>query len=42
MIASHDDEPKTMQETLSSSTNDEWMKAMNDEKKSIRLIRFGV
>lgn len=25
-----------------SSTNDEWMKAMNNEKKSIRLIRFGV
>ena len=41
MIVSHDDEPKTVQETLSSYTNDEWMKAMNNEKKSIRLIRFG-
>ena len=37
MIASQDDnEPKTVQEALSSSVNDEWMKAMNDEIESVR------
>ena len=37
MIASEDDdEPKTVQEALSSSVSDEWMKAMNDEMESMR------
>ena len=37
MISSEDvDEPKTVQEALSSSVSDEWMKAMNDEMESIR------
>ena len=37
MIASQDDnEPKTLQEALSSSVSDEWMKAMNDEMESMR------
>ena len=37
MIASQDDdEPKTVQEALSSSVSDEWMKAMNDEMESMR------
>ena len=37
MIASqYDDEPRIVQEALSSSVSDEWMKAMNDEMKSIR------
>ena len=37
MIASqNDDEPKTVQEALSSSVSDEWMKAMNDEMESMR------
>ena len=37
MIASQDDdEPKTVQEALSSSDSDEWMKAMNDEMESAR------
>ena len=37
MIASQDDdEPKTVQEALSSSDSDEWMKAMNDEMESGR------
>ena len=37
MIASQDnDEPKTVQEALSSFVSDEWMKAMNDKMKSMR------
>ena len=37
MIASQDDDkPKNMKRTLSSSVNDEWMKAMNDEMESMR------
>jgi hypothetical protein len=37
MIASHDDdEPRTVQEALSSSAKDEWIKAMNDEIESMR------
>ena len=37
MIASQDnDEPKTVQEALSSFVSDEWMKAMNNEMESIR------
>ena len=37
MIASQDDdEPKTVQEAISSSVSDEWMKAMNDEIESMR------
>ena len=38
MIASQDDddEPKTVQEALSSFVSDEWMKAMNDEMESKR------
>ena len=37
MIASEDvDEPKTVQEALSSSVSDEWMKAMNNEMKFMR------
>ena len=37
MIASQDDdELRTVQEALSSSIGDEWMKAMNDEMKSMR------
>ena len=37
MIASQDDnEPRTVQEALSSSVSDEWMKAINDEMKSMR------
>ena len=37
MIASQDDdEPKTVQEALSSSVSDEWTKAMNDEMESMR------
>ena len=37
IIASQDDdEPKTVQEALSSSISDEWMKAMNDEMESMR------
>ena len=37
MIASqNDDEPKTVQEALSSSVSDEWMKVMNDEMESMR------
>ena len=37
MIASQDDdEPRIVQEALSSSISDEWMKAMNDEMKSMR------
>ena len=37
MIASQDDdEPKIVQEALSSSVSDEWMKAMNDEMESMR------
>ena len=37
MISSQDDdEPKTVQEALSSSVSDKWMKAMNAEMKSMR------
>ena len=37
MIASQDDdEPKTVQDALSSFVSDEWMKAMNDEMESTR------
>ena len=37
MIASQDNyEPKTVQEALSSFVSDEWMKAMNNEMKSMR------
>ena len=37
MIASQDDdEPKIVQEALSSSVSDEWMKAMNDEMESMK------
>ena len=37
MIASQDnDEPKTVQEALSSFVSDEWMKAMNNEMESMR------
>jgi hypothetical protein len=37
MIALHDDdEPRTVQEALSSSAKDEWIKAMNDEIESMR------
>ena len=37
MIASQDDdEPRTVQEALSPSISDEWMKAMNDEMESMR------
>ena len=37
MIASEDDdEPKTVQEALSSSVSDQWMKAMNDEMESMK------
>ena len=37
MIASEDDdEPKTVQEALSSFVSNEWMKAMNDEMESMR------
>ena len=37
MIASQDDdEPKTVQEALSSSVSYEWMKAMNNEMKFMR------
>ena len=37
MIASQDDdELRTVQEALSSSIGDEWMKAMNDEMESMR------
>ena len=37
MIASQDnDEPKIVQEALSSFVSDEWMKAMNNEMESIR------
>jgi hypothetical protein len=37
MVSSQDDEePRTVQEALSSSANDEWMKAMDDEMESMR------
>ena len=37
MIASQDDdEPKIVQDALSSFVSDEWMKAMNDEMESTR------
>ena len=37
MITSQDDdEPRTVQEALSPSVSDEWMKAMNDEMESMR------
>ena len=37
MITSQDDdEPKTVQEALSSFVSNEWMKAMNDEMESMR------
>jgi hypothetical protein len=36
MIALHDDdEPRTVQEALSSFAKDEWIKAMNDEIESM-------
>lgn len=38
MIAPHDDdEPRTVQEALSSLAKDEWIKAMNDEIESMRI-----
>ena len=37
MISSQDDdEPITVQEALSSSVSDEWIKVMNDEMESMR------
>ena len=43
MISSQDDdEPKTVQETLSSSVSDEWIKVMNDEMESMRTNRVRV
>ena len=37
MVSSQDDEePRTVQEALSSSASDKWMKAMDDEMESMR------